>query len=79
MTITIQYFALLQDEAGRASEELEVAPSTPREVYEQVRERHNFSLNGDALGFAVNDAFVAADHPLQDGDKLVFIPPVAGG
>jgi molybdopterin converting factor small subunit len=28
---------------------------------------------------AVNDEFVAATTTLRDGDRVVFIPPVAGG
>jgi len=28
---------------------------------------------------AVNESYATADEPLQDGDELAFIPPVAGG
>jgi molybdopterin converting factor small subunit len=28
---------------------------------------------------AVNEVFVAADAPLREGERVVFIPPVAGG
>jgi molybdopterin converting factor small subunit len=27
----------------------------------------------------LNDVFVAGDAALRDGDRVVFIPPVAGG
>lgn len=80
MTLDIHYFALLQDEAGCAGESFVAqAGATPSQVYGALKERHGFSLGLTALSFAVNDAFVAADHPLKAGDKLVFIPPVAGG
>lgn len=79
MKVNIQYFALLQDEAGMATETIETTATQPAEVYEQLKERHDFSLGLSALSFAVNDQFVPKDHPLEDGDRLVFIPPVAGG
>jgi molybdopterin converting factor small subunit len=31
------------------------------------------------IRIAVNDEFSLPDHPLKTSDKLVFIPPVAGG
>jgi len=31
------------------------------------------------LKVAVNEEFAAWDRPLADGDRVVFIPPVAGG
>ncbi|EAZ93573.1 hypothetical protein CY0110_17297 [Crocosphaera chwakensis CCY0110] len=33
----------------------------------------------DITRFSVNYQFVEADTKLQDGDELVFIPPVSGG
>lgn len=80
MNLDIHYFAILQDEAGCRGEAYAAgANATPQQVYDALKERHGFSLGAKALTYAVNDAFVAADHPLKTGDKLVFIPPVAGG
>lgn len=80
MNLDIHYFALLQDEAGLASEAFAASEqATPTEVYRALKKRHDFSLCPSTLTYAVNDAFVAGDHPLKAGDKLVFIPPVAGG
>ena len=31
------------------------------------------------LAVAVNREFASPDTPLQDGDEVAFIPPVAGG
>lgn len=80
MNLDIHYFAILQDEAGCSTEAFAAqANATPEQVYGALKERHGFSLGSEALTYAVNDAFVAADHSLKAGDKLVFIPPVAGG
>lgn len=79
MRIDIQYFAILREQRGVAQERLETAATTPRALYEELRARHGFSLPGDRVRAAVNDTFVDADALLRDGDRLVFIPPVAGG
>lgn len=79
ITITIQYFALLREQRGLTEERLATAAATPAALYEELRARHGFSLPGDRVRAAVNESFVAADAPLRDGDRVVFIPPVAGG
>jgi len=75
----IQYFAILREQRGATEESLATVASTPRAVYEELRARYRFSLPADRIRAAVNDEFVAADAPLRDGDRIVFIPPVAGG
>ena len=49
------------------------------ELYEQVRAVHGFTLPRAMLRVAVNDEFSDWSQPLQAGDRVVFIPPVAGG
>jgi sulfur-carrier protein len=77
--ITVQYFAILREQRGLGQETLATAAVTPGALYEELRARHPFTLPGDRVRAAVNDAFVAGDAPLRDGDRVVFIPPVAGG
>jgi len=77
--ISIEYFALLRDQRGVASENLQTACLTPKELYGELAERHRFTLETSSLKVAVNDDFAAWDRPLEDGDRVVFIPPVAGG
>jgi molybdopterin converting factor subunit 1 len=75
----VQYFAILREQRGVADESLDTPANTPRAVYEELRARHQFSLPAERIRAAVNDEFVAADAKLRDGDRIVFIPPVAGG
>jgi molybdopterin converting factor subunit 1 len=77
--IRIQYFAVLREQAGRSEEQIETAAATPAELYEQVRAAHRFTLPRAMLRVAVNDEFCDWSTPLQPGDRVVFIPPVAGG
>ncbi|MCB1104060.1 MAG: MoaD/ThiS family protein [Opitutaceae bacterium] len=79
MKLQLQYFALLREQRGLTEETVETTAGTPVALYEELRVRHAFSLPADRVRAAVNGAFVAADAPLKDGDRIVFIPPVAGG
>ncbi len=79
ITVRIQYFAILREQRGLAEETLATASATPAGLYEELRARHKFTLPGDRIRAAVNDTFVAATAPLRNGDRVVFIPPVAGG
>lgn len=79
MKLHLQYFALLREQRGLTEETVETMAGTPVALYEELRARHAFSLPTDRVRAAVNGAFVAADAPLKDGDRIVFIPPVAGG
>ncbi|QDH15383.1 MoaD/ThiS family protein [Oecophyllibacter saccharovorans] len=78
-TLRIDYFAQLRELAGTASEACETAHATPGPLYEELRARHGFPFKPSQLRVAVNDAFVPWEHPLADGDVVVFIPPVTGG
>ena len=77
--IKVQYYALLREQAGRSDETLETVARTPRELYEELKNRHPFSLAPEMLRVAVNAEFGEWSQPLADGDSVVFIPPVAGG
>jgi molybdopterin converting factor subunit 1 len=78
-TITLQYFAVLREQAGSSQEQVETTAATPADLYEQARERHGFTLPRSMLRVAVNDEFCDWTRPLQANDRVVFIPPVAGG
>lgn len=77
--VTVQYFAILREQRGAREETLATTAADAAALYEELRARHGFSLPADRIRAAVNDAFVPANHPLAEGDRVVFIPPVAGG
>ncbi len=79
MKINITYFAILQDQRGVANEVYETNLSTPGELYKELQVKYGFTLTKCRLKVAVNDKFADWQTPLQNGDKVVFIPPVAGG
>ena len=77
-TIKVEYFAVLREQAGLDTEVIETAGATPEELFEELRRRHGFA-GRETLKVAVNDEFGDWQQALQDGDSVVFIPPVAGG
>lgn len=79
ITLHVQYFAILREQRGLAQEKLTTAAASPGALYEELCARHPFTLPGDRVRAAVNDAFVDSAAPLREGDRVVFIPPVAGG
>jgi molybdopterin converting factor subunit 1 len=78
-TVHIQYFALLREQRGIANESIQTTAQTPAELYRNLSEAYPFTLTPKNLQVAINEEFASWDTPLTDGDKLVFIPPVAGG
>ena len=79
MKIQIQYFAMLAEKRGLAEEWLSVETPDLAALYDGLAERHGFPVPRAAIRPAVNDAFRAWYHPLRDGDRVVFVPPVSGG
>ena len=77
--VELQYYALLREQAGRQRETVESGAGTPAALYAELAARHGFRLPASQLKVAVNGAFVDWNRRLEDGDEVVFIPPVAGG
>lgn len=81
-TIRLQlvYFASLREICGKNKESC-VFPAgiRIREIYDNLKERYRFSYEPEELKAAVNDSYVSFDTVPEEGDCLVFIPPVAGG
>lgn len=78
-SVTLSYYAALREARGRDGEVLATSSGTLLELYEELRARHAFPLPAHMLQVAVNDEFARWDDPVQEGDRVVFIAPVAGG
>lgn len=79
MKLTIQYYALMREQAGRSAETLETAAATPADLFAELHARYGFTLAREQLKVAVNSEFADWGRALVAGDAVVFIPPVAGG
>jgi molybdopterin converting factor subunit 1 len=79
LRVKLRYYALLREQAGRPSETVDTTATTPAALYAELATRHGFRLPVSQLRVAINAAFCDWQRPLEDGDEIVFIPPVAGG
>jgi molybdopterin converting factor subunit 1 len=77
--IEVQYFAVLRERAGVGRETVSTAAATAADLYDELAARHEFGLPRAMLRVAVNDEFCDWSVSLQPNDRVVFIPPVAGG
>lgn len=77
--VHVQYFAILREQRGAPEETCETEANNPVDLYQELRARHSFSLPPERVRAAINDEFAAPSAPLNDGDRVAFLPPVAGG
>lgn len=78
-TVTIDYYAILRERTGLASETITTTAPDLAALWEDVRSRHALPFERTAFGAACNDEFAPWDAPLADGDRVAFLPPVSGG
>jgi molybdopterin converting factor subunit 1 len=79
MIIEARYFAAFREQAGCSAEQVTTRAATVADLYGEVAQRHGFA---DALArckVAINDELTSWDARLNDGDTVLFFPPVAGG
>ncbi len=79
MSVKILYFASLADRASCSEESVDTQSTTANSIYEEACLRHGFPSGIDKLRVAVNGSFVSWEFEVNDGDEIVFIPPVSGG
>lgn len=77
--VHIHYFALLREERGISVETVETSARTLRQLYEELKDKHGFRLPCERLRVAVNDELQNWEDGLSDEDRIILIPPVAGG
>jgi molybdopterin converting factor subunit 1 len=79
MKFKVRYFAAFREATGTADETLDSQASTPSALFEECQRRHAGLENYSASLVAVNDEMAGWQAPLNDGDEVLFFPPVAGG
>jgi molybdopterin converting factor small subunit len=77
--VQVRYFAILREQAGCGEEIVETKAATPAALYDELSGRHGLNVPAGRLRVAVNDDFVGWNSPLAAGDRVVFVPPFAGG
>lgn len=77
--VVVLLFARLREEAGTGEVRLPCGASwTVADVAAEVETRTpGVRLRGSLV--AVNEAYADAAHPVRGGDRVAFLPPIAGG
>ena len=79
LEVTVEYFALFRECAGKTSEPWACASAQAADLFEALRGRYRFPLDKNKVLLAVNDEFASWENPLRPGDRVAFLPPVSGG
>jgi molybdopterin converting factor subunit 1 len=81
MQVTVCYFAVLKDKTGCSEEQVNLTDDvrTAADLYLLLSHKYSFPLALTDLRVAIDDDFTTFEHSLRGGERVVFIPPVAGG
>jgi len=78
--IHIRFFAILREQAGCSTVTVETAAVNPLALYAELQARFpGLTFPVALLRVSSNERYVDPAVPLAAGDRVVFIPPVAGG
>jgi molybdopterin converting factor subunit 1 len=79
MKINVNYYAMFREAAGCSNETVSVESANAVDLFETLKFKYDFAMCRSHVRLAINDEFVDWETPLNEGDSVVFIPPVAGG
>ena len=77
--IHIRFFAVLREQAGCSALTVATASLTPTDLYAELQTSHALIFPARLLRVSINERYAEMTTPLAAGDRVVFIPPVAGG
>jgi molybdopterin synthase catalytic subunit len=80
MSISVRLFAMLREQLGTSEVVMELtAGETVEALFARLFDDETPRCAPGTILFAVNQRYVTAEHVLEDGDEVAFIPPLAGG
>ena len=77
--VTAHYFAVFRERAGCESETVSTSSQTAAELFDEVAGRHGFADRRERCKVAINGALAQWGSAIENGDEVLFFPPVAGG
>ena len=77
--IHVTYFAALRDATGCAEETFVTEVLTAKALFHELAAKYQWPFSEADIQVAINDRYRPIDSVLAKGDRIVFIPPVAGG
>jgi molybdopterin synthase catalytic subunit/molybdopterin converting factor small subunit len=81
MRVTVLYFGMLREMAGREQEPVELSePARLADLYSQLQQRiPGLAGFGGSIALSINCEYAKLDSPLHEGDEVALLPPVSGG
>ena len=77
--LNVRFFAVLREQAGCSTLTLETAAPTPAALYAELQTKHALTFPISLLRVSINERYAEMTAALAANDRVVFIPPVAGG
>jgi molybdopterin converting factor subunit 1 len=77
--IKVRYFAAFREATGIESERVNTTAGSASELFSECAGRFDALQSYSAAMVAINDEMSDWDDALEDGDEVLFFPPVAGG
>lgn len=76
----IRFFALLREQAGVATLTIDSPAPNAAALYAELQQRFpGLTFPATLLKVSINERYAELTTPLAANDRVVFIPPVAGG
>jgi len=76
----IRFFAILREQAGCSTYDASSTATDANQLYAELQQHFpGLVFPVHLLRVSVNERYVSLTDPLAAGDRVVFIPPVAGG
>ena len=77
--IKVRYFAAFREATGIESERVNTTANSAAELFSECKGRFDSLQAYSAAMVAINDEMSDWDDALENGDEVLFFPPVAGG
>ena len=77
--IHVRFFAVLREQAGCSTLTVESAAPNSAALYAELQTKLPITFPVALLRVSINERYADMTTPLAAGDRVVFIPPVAGG
>lgn len=78
MKVTVKYFGMLAETAGKKEEILNVAAGTSAKELKDLQITTYLIPDAESVQLAVNQDLIT-EVELKEGDEVAFLPPFAGG
>ncbi len=78
-TITIHYFGMLESLTGKAEDRVDIPAGWSVGQLLEHLDRQYSGLRDKCFRVAVNDVIQSGERVIDEGDRIAFMPPFAGG